>query len=181
MAITELALLHLNDGAVDAALKDTLRQAKQAMEATTHDRFYLYTQVEDPTYIYLVGSWDSLAQHYESWIPSQQNQELLERARGRLDVKWMFHVDLDQRRTGTGDIMPFSAPVLMITRFFVRPERTAEFRHLFEEKKDVLAEGVATRGVSGGWRIERKKETGVREEFVLFTGWQDIPSHEALG
>ncbi|EEP78530.1 predicted protein [Uncinocarpus reesii 1704] len=182
MPITEIALLHLKPTVTidDAPVRSSLRAAKLAMESFTGYPFHFYTQVDDPSYIYVVGSWATVAQHAEEWIPSQKNQEILASVRDLLDVDWMFHVDIDQFATGDSPagVMPVLAPTLEITRHFVQAGKAQVFLAKFEESRESLAEFTAPQPVCGGWRIDREREAGnngmEKEEFLLFCGWRDV-------
>lgn len=185
MPITELALLHLKPTVTtdDAKLQSTLRSAKYAMEAFTGYPFHLYTQVEDPSYIYIIGSWTSLTQHVEQWIPSKENQAVLQSAGELLDVEWMFHLDVDQMapKEDLAGVMPFSAPTIAIERHFVETGRKREFQTTFEKNKRGLIEFTVPQSICGGWRIDREPEKGSdgaeEDEFVLFSGWRDVAHH----
>ncbi|KAK9357293.1 hypothetical protein V1504DRAFT_398923, partial [Lipomyces starkeyi] len=121
-----LALIHLNPSSgwpTDLYLRASLLRAKKAMESFTNRRFYFYNQVEDQSYIYIIGSWPSLSQHTNEWIPSKENREMLELLKDRLDVDWMFHLDIDQDKDDSvsSEMIPFSGPTLAIARHFVDP------------------------------------------------------------
>ncbi|WEW61667.1 hypothetical protein PRK78_007159 [Emydomyces testavorans] len=190
MPITELALLHLKPTITTTTttnpnLQSALRSAKHAMESFTNHPFHLYTQVEDPSYIYIIGSWSSLTQHLEQWIPSPANQALLKSTRDLLDVEWMFHLDIDQLVTneeGSEEgTMPFSAPVIAIVRHFVEEGKKEEFLDVFDRNKGLLVEATAPQPICGGWRMDGEQESGregaERDEFVLFSGWRDVAHH----
>ncbi|KAM5538129.1 hypothetical protein V8D89_008326 [Ganoderma adspersum] len=51
----------------------------------------------DPQLIYLITGWESVAAHYE-WIASEQNQALLERAKGMIEVEGLAHAEVDSER-----------------------------------------------------------------------------------
>lgn len=189
-AITELALLHLKPPTTltSPPLLSYLKTAKTAMETYTGHQFHLYSQLEDPSYIYIFGSWASLTDHYEGWIPSKENQDLLEGAVPLFDVEWMFHLDIDQEKKKGGEgveegVIPFDAPTIAIERHFMQKNKKAGFLNTFRENKHVLTDFTAPQPICGGWKIEKEKEPRAEEnskgneQFVLFSGWRDVPHH----
>lgn len=185
MPITELALLRLTPSTsiTSPTLLTNLSTALHAManftspspalslpqEPQESHGFHYYHSLSDPTLIYLIGSWSSLSQHLETWIPSRENQALLELLKGQVEVEWMFHVDVD----------PTTVPVerkvvLGIERFFVGRGGKAASEGVFEEFKRRLEQGGHM--ASGGWSIE--EGGGEKEEFVLFTGWESVEKYK---
>ncbi|KAL3712466.1 hypothetical protein TMatcc_001165 [Talaromyces marneffei ATCC 18224] len=82
MAVTELVLFHFkNSQGIDApeneAIKANISTAIKAQESHASYPVHLLTPVEDPSYIYLLGGWDSVETHMEKWIPSKTNHDLL--------------------------------------------------------------------------------------------------------
>jgi quinol monooxygenase YgiN len=83
MTVTELAILPLthpltNDSpALPSALILKLLKARSVLESVSGHSFHYFQQVEDPSIIYILGSWDSVAAH-GSFLPSSENQNLLE-------------------------------------------------------------------------------------------------------
>ncbi|KAK2755476.1 hypothetical protein FQN54_006413 [Arachnomyces sp. PD_36] len=172
MAVTELALLHLLNP-LTPSLKSKLLSAKQAMESFTSHDFHFYTQLQDPSYVYIIGTWDSVEQHREVWLPSERNQEILRELEGEVCVEWMFHVDLgDGKGAVADDVAPLDAPVLGVARYFVKPGSKDGFGRELREKRGVIEGYVKPRRVAGGWRVDGKE--GGEEEFVQFTGWESL-------
>ena len=56
-----------------------------------------FADTTDPQLIYLITGWESVAAHYE-WISSEQNQALLERAKGMIEVEGLAHAEVDSER-----------------------------------------------------------------------------------
>ena len=79
MAVTEIALLHLlpHVSTDDSVFRSKLAQAKKVMENYTGQQFHYLQQLEDPSFLYIIGEWDSLGQHMNHFIPSAENQSLL--------------------------------------------------------------------------------------------------------
>ena len=192
MAVTELALLRIlsplsNEGKVEFSsdLLNHLRLAKEAMEKASGFNFYYLHCIEDPSTIFVVGGWPSVQFHMEEWIPSSENQELLKLMEGKMDVEWMFHLDLDPKDRES----LFGRKVVAVGRYVVKGGARDDFMTVFGEIKRKLE--LIVRGenmVKAGWRIDRgyvkgnedKREKGI-EEFVSFTGWESVEEHLAIG
>jgi quinol monooxygenase YgiN len=117
MAVTELALLKLkNGGTLTQDVKAQLKKAQVAMESYSGGgrKFHYLQQVEDPTCIYVLGEWESLSQHYDGFIPSKANQDLLEALKDELDVGWLSHLDVPVSK------IQLDAPVLSIGRHMIK-------------------------------------------------------------
>jgi heme-degrading monooxygenase HmoA len=181
MTITEIALLHLSQNVTiaDANVRLKLAHAKTVMQNYTGRTFHYLQQVEDPTYIYVIGEWDSLDQHMREFIPSDGNQALLESLTGLLSVSWLLHIDaphadLPLRGPSTNNNKP---SVYGIVRHFVKDGRRDEFRQTYDGEQHHL-QGFVTEGrIGGGWRID--KEDG-KEEWVLLTPWKSVEQHHAF-
>ena len=174
MPVTELALLHLPPSSLplSPSLKSKLLSAKQAMEEFTSHTFYFYTQLQDPAYIHIIGTWESVTQHREVWIPSEENQALLRMLEGEVEVEWMGHVDFELGDgVVMGDVLPLrnEDEVIAIERFFVADEKTNEF------EGDLGPSGLPTIGY-GGWKVHEGNgglEDG-KAEHVRLTSWDSI-------
>ncbi|KAK9312161.1 hypothetical protein V1522DRAFT_233580 [Lipomyces starkeyi] len=179
MAVTELALIHLNPSSgwpTDPYVRSSLLKAKKAMESFTNRRFYFYNQVEDPSYIYIIGSWPSLSQHTNEWIPSKE--ELL---KDKLEVDWMFHLGIDQDKDDSvsSEMIPFSGPALAIARHFVDSTNKTKFADTFDANQQQLANFVAQHTIRADWRIDLGPERN--EEFVLFlSGLDHVEQHSVF-
>jgi hypothetical protein len=155
MTITELALLRLSQDLpiTDTTLLANLAAAKRAMKSFTSLPFYFYHCIEDPALIYILGSWCSLSQHMESWIPSPGNLALLQLLKDQVRVEWMFHVDVDP------STLPRGAPVLGIARYIVPKDSEGRFGEFLNNTKHSPANRVGGEQlVRGGWRIEKHDE-----------------------
>ncbi|EOD47210.1 putative dimeric alpha-beta barrel protein [Neofusicoccum parvum UCRNP2] len=175
MAVTELALLRLKAGASfhDPTLQAALRKAKKAMEDFAHQPFHYYVQIEDPTSFYIIGSWPSVAYHFDEWIPSPANQELLGLLKDQVTVEWMFHIDVEKTQ------LPLDAIFMAIGRHSIASDKRSGFSQTFDAVKHNLESFTAPRSVAGGWRIEKEDED--KEEWVLFTGWDEVAHHGKFG
>ncbi|KAL1862395.1 hypothetical protein Plec18170_001221 [Paecilomyces lecythidis] len=189
MAVLELALLHIRTGeplsARPARLTDTLRAAQRAQTAFSRYPVHLYTQDEDPSYIYLVGAWDSVGEHLETWIPSRKNQELLSALQDEIEVLWMFHVEeIEFGLLGVNlGIVPaeetknhnpsVGAPETEIStrisfgRYLIKEGAEREAVSLLRARLATIIASSRRTGVLVGWRIERENDGC---ELVLLVG-----------
>jgi hypothetical protein len=95
MPVTEIALLRLDNEDLSTSTKTGLLGAQQAQTEYSNHQVYFLRQIEDPACVYLLGGWESIEKHRNEWIPSETNQRLLQQLTGNLEVKWMFHVDVN--------------------------------------------------------------------------------------
>ncbi|EEQ30938.1 hypothetical protein McanMca71_003492 [Microsporum canis] len=192
MAITEVAILKLRPVALTASNKPNetttafLRNAKQSMESYTGFPFYIFTQLEDPAHVYIVGNWETLAQHYDDWIPSDANQGLLESGKDLFDIAGLAHLDIDQQELG----IPSDAPVVSLGWFYMLPGQREAFVKAWEGNVPYLKELTAPYIVRSGWRIDGERKVEGKEavaaegepefeEFIAFTGWRDVGHNES--
>jgi heme-degrading monooxygenase HmoA len=171
MTVTEIAVLRLKPGidVTHSLLKTNLRKAKEAMESNTGYPFYYKQALEDPALIYVLGEWISPEYHWNEWIPSKTNRDLVDVLTPILDIEYMFHLGVEPAK------LPFDAPVLAIGRYKVSPEHKAAFEKTFLETKHHVEEFVDYKSMGYGWRIE--KEDDGKEEWVLISGWKSKDQH----
>jgi quinol monooxygenase YgiN len=93
MAVTELALLHLRSDS-SSTTNEALTEVQAAQAAYSGYPVTLLRQTEDPSFLYLLGGWESVARHNE-WITSETNQKFLEQLKDDVEVEWMFHYDVN--------------------------------------------------------------------------------------
>ncbi|KAB8071400.1 hypothetical protein BDV29DRAFT_18345 [Aspergillus leporis] len=191
--VTELALLHIKSTADVSATRSALLSAAKAQADYAKYPVHLFKQVEDPSYIYLLGGWSSIAAHLDDWIPGPTNQALMASLMDKLEVEWMIHIDIDptplQRaerepaaaaENDQAEAIPLNAPVLGIGRYLIAANQEEAFLNKFQEKKGLLKSYVAPRTLKGGIRVapKDKSENGAeKEEFVLFSGWGEVQDH----
>ncbi|MCJ1468094.1 hypothetical protein MMC07_006721 [Pseudocyphellaria aurata] len=175
MAVTELALLSLLPPSTinDQSLREKLASAKYAMETFTHRAFYFFAQIENPAFLYIIGEWEDLEQHYQGYIPSEANRRILESLKDQVSVDWLVHIDTDQKS------LPLSAPVLSIGRYFISSGQKEAYSATFEAVSHHLRNYIIPSHVAHGWRLE-KEEGDDTEESILILGWDDVASHHAF-
>ncbi|KAJ4986674.1 hypothetical protein SVAN01_07860 [Stagonosporopsis vannaccii] len=181
MTITEIALLFLSPDVTidDAQLRSKLAHAKIVMQTYTNRTFYYLQQLEDPAYIYIIGEWESLDQHRNDFIPSAENQGLLESLRDLLSVEWLLHIDVPHAvlpLPGAGAIGQKN-PIYAIVRHFVKDGERVRFQQTFEAEKHHLLDFLTEGTIGGGWRIDME---GNKPEWVLLSPWASIDQHHAF-
>ncbi|KAL4985517.1 hypothetical protein BDW68DRAFT_164961 [Aspergillus falconensis] len=174
MPVAELACLRLKNNlpfshSDNAALSTKLRAGIDAQAKYSNAKTSVLSQIEDPSYIYIVGKWDSVAQHMEEWVPSQQNQEIMAGLSEGLELVWIQHIDLAS--DSADEAIPYSAPVVAIGRYSITVENREGFVKTFTETKHHLKTFKQRRNISGGWSVDRD------EQFVLFSGWETVDEH----
>ncbi|KAL3458761.1 hypothetical protein BJX64DRAFT_291908 [Aspergillus heterothallicus] len=187
MPVRELACLRLknNEPLTAPANADTLSQLRAGLQEQaryTNADAHILTQIEDPSILYILGKWDSVAQHVAEWIPSETNQAIMGGLAGDLEVVWLQHVELGSADGEKGDgaeEIPLAANVIAVGRYFVSPGRKEEFETIFGKTKHHLQEFNGGKGIWGSWREDREadEEGNTQEEFVLFSGWADVDEH----
>jgi heme-degrading monooxygenase HmoA len=194
MPVTELACLRLTNNLpltdpTNQLTESTLSAGLKAQAEYTNAATYLLTQIEDPSYIYILGKWESVAQHVDEWMPSPTNQKVMRELSGNLEVVWLQHFDCDPSlgvsdtaEGGTDEGIPYDAPVVAIGRYFISPFTKAGFETTFAEAKHHLKEFKGPRKIAGGWRVDKEvDESGnAKEEYVQFTGWDTVEEHSSV-
>ncbi|KAJ5168586.1 uncharacterized protein N7482_004180 [Penicillium canariense] len=170
MPVTEVALLRLKEQEPSATVKSGLLDAAKEQSAWSKYSVHFLRQVEDPVFVYLLGGWDSVAEHLGDWITSEPNQRLLAQLKDDLDIEWVFHLDIHP----SDPRIPLNAPILGISRYFVEPSKKAAFDSAFKAGVPHLGENTAPFTYGGGWRLDK---AGEDEEFVLFSGWNNVEDH----
>ncbi|KAL4902103.1 hypothetical protein BDW74DRAFT_159013 [Aspergillus multicolor] len=173
MPVTELACLHLKNNLPlshpdNAPLYNTLRAGITAQAEYANAKTSILLQIEDPSYIYVLGKWDSVAKHMEEWIPSSKNQEILARLGDGIEVAWIQHIALHE---SPDEGIPYSDGVVGIGRYFIADGDKKNFDKVFSETKHHLKIFRKNRDIAGGWSVDRD------EEFVLFSGWEAVDEH----
>ncbi|KAI5289436.1 hypothetical protein KEM54_003866 [Ascosphaera aggregata] len=155
MPVTEFSLLHFDPSVITLdEIKPVLRDAKLAMESYSQYPFYYYIQAaDDVTFIYIIGAWDSLEQHYDDWIISNENKVFLERLKGKVDVEWLFHLSLDYTENEAST--PFGAPVISVSRFIAKPgQKQAIDEAIAKDMMTALDIQPGEAFITYGWRLD---------------------------
>jgi hypothetical protein len=183
MAVTEIALFKGRSGkplsSSSASLMSHLRKGIDAQQAFSKYPVRLLSQVDDPSYIYLIGGWDSVAHHWEDWIPSATNQEVMNLIKDEIEFQWLLHVDIDPKENA--ERTPLDATTVRIRRFFIKSGMKQSFEGAFNTADHRLAAlPNPIPQICAGWRVDKEGSDEEKDEFVLFTGWNGIAHHESF-
>lgn len=194
MTVTEFAILTLTHGlaqdspTIPSTVIKKFTTARTVLEKASGYPFHYFQQVEDPSKVYIIGRWSSVAAHH-AFLPSPENVGLLEALKDDVVIEsddgrgiLLFHLDADIFELGgdgPGEELVFDAPVISCNRHSVPEQKKAGFERKFEEVRGLLEEFTKPYKVVGAWRIEKEKdEKGEqREEWVLFSGFQSVQQH----
>ncbi|KAI4924817.1 hypothetical protein J4E85_007934 [Alternaria conjuncta] len=183
MPITELALLHLTPGTTleSPTLRTNLSHAKTVLQNYTNRTFYYMQQISDPSCIYVVGEWDSLDQHLNDFIPSADNQALLESLKDYITVDSnLEHLDVPNAELPLprGEVELERArrgeQVWSITHYTIKAGKREAFEVQFREMKEKLEDGVG-----GGWCVGKKEAED--DVFVTLFAWRTVAEYELFG
>ncbi|KAH9219282.1 hypothetical protein DL95DRAFT_384718, partial [Leptodontidium sp. 2 PMI_412] len=101
----------------DPSLLKVLSKARTELKERVHNtnsRFYQC--IEDPTLIYILGVWPSLARHTE-FLKTPEKSDILDSQEDLFDFGWILHLEIGERGM---DELPLEAPVMAITRLFMK-------------------------------------------------------------
>jgi heme-degrading monooxygenase HmoA len=164
MPILELTQLRLKGpSATDPALLQDLSTVREKLQ--TKSQFY--SCIEDPTLIYILGSWLSLEQH-RRFLASPSRNEVLGPQESVLQFCWTVHMELDSMSS-----LPLDAPVLAIERLLVEENSIDMFDQAALRHARHL-QGSHPFKVVHGWRCDTP--TG-RHEALIFSGWKNADAH----
>ncbi|KAJ5387951.1 hypothetical protein N7509_010492 [Penicillium cosmopolitanum] len=152
MAVTELALLRLRSDS-SSTTNEALTQVQAAQAAYSGYPVTFLQQIEDPSLLYLLGGWESVAKHNE-WIASETNQKFLEQLKDDVEVEWMFHYNVN---------------------IFRRAEQKDGVRSSSCPKCTRVRETHETFSCGRGWKVDKRVDED--EEFILFSGWNTVEDH----
>lgn len=187
MPVTELACLRLKNNLplthpTNETFYTKLQHGMKAQAEYTNAHAHILSQIEDPSYIYILGRWESATQHMEQWIPSPKNQEIMAGLAKDIELVWIQHLDLDPNLSAAEDgyVIPYNAPAVGIGRCFISSGCREGFERTFAATRHYVKEFKRLREVVGAWRVDREvdEQANPKDEFVLFSGWENIHEHE---
>jgi len=158
MPVTELALLPLTTP-LSSTLITKLLAAQSVLTSASGHPFHIYQQIEDPSLLYILGKWDSVAAHHV-FLSSEENQKLLESLKDDLDLEKivLYHLDADIFALEEGKKSVLEAETISLNRHFVPASKRDGFQEKFNGVKGLLDEYTKPFRVVGGWRIEKESE-----------------------
>jgi heme-degrading monooxygenase HmoA len=175
MPVLELLLLRLRPGI--SPQDPTLVENLSTVRSLVHTNSRFYHCIEEPTLIYILGQWPSLAAH-KAFLSSPEKDAILLPQTHQLDFAWMLHLDLPEGKS-MEDVLPFTAPILGIARIFFNnsdPDVDAYKKILADHRSKV----VGTTGpypFFDAWRIDAEEG---KAEYVILTGWESVEAHDEL-
>jgi hypothetical protein len=173
MAIIELAHITLTNGvkATDLDLKKNLKEVKRVIEEYSKLTTLFYTQVDDPTVMFVIGAWESQEKHQHGFDGSPQQGEILKLIKDQMGIDWMHYMDVEQSQ------IPLDAPVLAIVKetFAKHGVNKTQFDQDFAHQTPALS--GARFGAVAAWNLKKNKHE--RDVRMHFSGWQDVD--EATG
>ena len=168
MAIIELALVSLKNGlkASDPTLKKNLKEVKRVIEEYSKLQTLFYTQLDDPSTLFVIGAWETKEHHEHGFNGSPQQGQILELIKDQMDIDWMHYIEVDRSR------IPLDAPVLAIIKetFAKHGVNRADFDNQFASQTSRI--GGARYGAVSAWNMRKDKHE--RDVRVNFTGWESL-------
>src|ERR1700759_3306220 len=112
MAIIELVHCQLkNDVTSDnPKLRKNLKEVKRLIEKYSGLQTVFYSQVNDPTVIFLIAAWESKDKHQHVFVESPYQGEIMNLIKDQVEVDWTYCMDVEQTK------IPLEAPVLAIIK-----------------------------------------------------------------
>lgn len=167
MPVLELTQLRLKAVvADDPALLNSLSVARGKLK--TNSQFY--NGIEDPTLVFILGIWPSLDAHHQ-FLSSPARDDVLGPQEDLLDFQWSLHMELDAMTS-----LPLDAPVLAITRLFIKGECVTAYEQAAAKNTRIVAD-ISQHKALNGWRYDA--EPG-KHEAIIFTGWDSVQAHHAF-
>ena len=167
MAIIELAYCQLKNGvtASDPELKKNLKEVKRVIEEYSKLQTLFFSQVDDPTVVFVIGAWESKDKHQHGFDGSPQQAEIINLIKDQLGIEWMHYMDVEQSK------IPINAPVLAIIKAIL-PAGTSKLAFDQEFASRTRTLGGGRYGAVSAWNtLKNHKEETVRANF---SGWESI-------
>ncbi|KAJ0423233.1 hypothetical protein BJY00DRAFT_278907 [Aspergillus carlsbadensis] len=185
MPVHELACLRLKNGQhlTSASNQETLHKLRAGIAEQaryTNSATHVLSQIEDPSVFYILGKWESVAQHVDEWIPSETNRAIMGGMVEDVELVFLEHLGIHSSgMDGDEEGIPISADVVAIGRYFVLHGEKEAFTRAFNETKHYLEGFSGGKRIWGSWRedMEADNKGNLKDEFVLFSGWSSIDEH----
>jgi heme-degrading monooxygenase HmoA len=172
MPVLELLLLRLRPGI--SPTDPTLVKNLSTVRSLVHTNSRFYHCIEDPSLVYILGQWPSLAAH-KAFLASPEREEILSRQTHQLDFLWMLHLDFAVGKT-MEDVLPFTAPVLSIARmsFTTASPHVDAYKEILANHRSEIVDATYPYPLFDGWRIDAPD---AKAEYMILTGWASIEAH----
>ncbi|KAH7548973.1 hypothetical protein BM1_10746 [Bipolaris maydis] len=164
LEVTQLRLKELS--ADDPALLESLQTVRAELQTGSH----FYNCIDDPSLIYILGTWPSLDAHID-FLASPSKDHILGPQEKMLQFCWTLHVEL-----GGVDWLPLDAPFLAIERISVSKESTWVFDEAVQRHAQQL-QGSHPFKLAHGWRCDAARN---HHEAIVFSAWQTPQAHVAF-
>ncbi|KAK2601805.1 hypothetical protein QQS21_004689 [Conoideocrella luteorostrata] len=174
MPISEIGLLKLKSSKSvdDADLRARMNEITVGLQAFTGYPFYFLQQVKDPSFIYLLGEWESLDQHYKGLHGLPDFKQLVLTMSQFFEFQWMAHYDFKM------DEADLNAELLEVARFTMDQSRRAEFATKAGLVVQKLDDHLGKNKTVTGWKVDQQRE---KEEFVVLVPWKDAQQRIEVG
>jgi hypothetical protein len=168
MPVLELAQLRLLPGKEiqDEMLVSVLRRACKAMQDFSGCSFYFLHSINNPEKVYVLGEWPSVEVHVEDFVPGEENQNIVNEVKDRVEIVRLGHFDVRLEQ------IPTKANEIRIARWVMSPgEVKAKYETIFKSNEE--------EGYVGGWRVDPidapylGEDTVGKEEYVCFEGLEN--------
>lgn len=167
MAIIELAHISLKNGltATDPQLKKNLKEVKRVIEEYSKLQTLFYTQIDDPSVMFVIGAWESKDKHQHGFTGSPEQNQILDLIKDQMSIDWMHYMNVEQTA------LPLDAPVLVIVKAVV-----ARDTHKWMFDQDFAAGtsslGGARYGALAAWNVPKDEHEEIVR--VHFSGWDGV-------
>ena len=135
MPVSEIAVLPLSqpitkdNPTLPEPIIQKLKQAKEVLETGSGYPFRIFQQIEDPSTVYILGLWDSVAAH-TTFLASPENTGLLELFKDDISfigdrplTMWHLEGDFFALDPSSGLKLVFKASAISYTRHFIPAEK----------------------------------------------------------
>ena len=187
MGITGILVLRIEEGftATDDIIIEKMRFSREVVETYCGHPHRHYACIEEPEYIYQIGGWDSVEQHFRGLHSDESVGDLLAEMAGFMSIEASYHLDVEL------DQLPLDRPmpVIGINRFWIEKKNHDTFvqgykynitqlKTLLEDEDFVGAWRIID---DAGWSIELRDATGELnglEEYNLISCWPNVQRHQ---
>lgn len=171
MAISEIGLLRLRPtkSLDDPKLLIELRAIQKGLHEFTGYPFFFLQQKHDPQFIYLLGEWESLDQHYKGLHGSSDFKERVGVMMEYFEFQWMAHYDFDMK-----DVNIHSSSI-QVARFCVDRENRDNFDSKAQDTVAAIVRSSVQGKVTHGWKLDEKRD---KDEFVVLLSWENEQASE---
>ena len=179
MPVLELAQLRLLPGKdlQDKILISALRRASKAMEDFSGCPFYFLHSIDNSNKVYVLGEWPSVEAHVKNFIPGEENQNIVNEVKDKIEIVRLGHFDVRLEQ------IPTKASGIKIVWWVMSPgEVKTKYETVFKRNNE--------KGHVGGWRVDSLdapylgEDTVGKEEYVCFEDLEntvDRASHDWAG